>query len=89
MKSGTEITKSQKSFEITEDKGIMLLKELQYLPQYQRIHVRAKVIHVGKDFELRNGGTVQETIIADATGHVIPNIWEITSESLRKGAVMR
>ena len=64
VKTGTEITKSQKSFEITKDKGITPLKEVQDLPQYQQIHVRAKVIHVEEAFELRNGGTVQEAVIA-------------------------
>ena len=75
VKTGTEISKSQKSFEITKDKGIMALVKVQDLPQYQQVHVQAKAMHVGESFELRYGGKVQEAVIADNTGHVTLNIW--------------
>ena len=32
-------------------------------------------MHVDETFELRYGGKVQETVIADNTGHVTLNIW--------------
>ena len=76
MKTGTEILKSQKCFEITKDKGIMALNKVQDLPQYQQVNVKAKVMHAGEAFELRNGGKVQEAVIADASGHAILNILE-------------
>ena len=48
---------------------------MQDLPQYQQIHVQPKAMHVDETFELRYGGKLQETVIADNTGHVTLNIW--------------
>ena len=76
VKTGTEISKSQKSFEITKDKGsVMALEKVHDFPQYQQVHVQAKAMHVSEVFELRYGGKVQEAVIADNTGHVTLNIW--------------
>ena len=74
VKIGTKILKSQKSFEITKEKGVTALNKVQDLPQYQQVNVQTKVMHAGKPFELRNGGKVQEAVIADASGHAILNI---------------
>ena len=68
VKKGTDILKSEKSFEISKDnKAMVLLEKVQELPQYQRINVRVKVMHMEDVTESRSGEKVQEVIIADAT----------------------
>ena len=76
VKNGTEILKSQKSFQITKDKSLVSLEKVKELPEYERIAVRAKVMHANEIIELRSGGKVQEVTIADTTGHVTLNVWE-------------
>lgn len=58
---------------------------MENLAQYQQVHIQAKVMHVGEAFELRNGGQVQEGVIADTSGHVILNIWEGNIGKIKEG----
>jgi len=76
VKKGTEISKSHRSFQITKDsKAVMPLEKVLELPQYQRVAIKAKIMHVDSIFELRSGEKVQEVILADATGHAKLTIW--------------
>ena len=81
VKKGTDILKSEKSFEISKDnKAVVLLEKVQELPQYQRINVRVKVMHMEDVTESRSGEKLQEVIIADATGQVKLAVWGNTLE---------
>ena len=81
VKKGTEILKSQKSFQIIRDKPVLSLKKVKELPEYQRVAVQAKVMHANEIIELRSGGKVQEVTIADAT----LNVWEEHLGKLKEG----
>ena len=49
---------------------MVLLEKVQELPQYERINVRVKVMHMKDVTELCSSEKVQEVVIADATGQV-------------------
>ena len=76
VKNSTEISKSARCFNATkEGKPVTCLEKLSELPQYQRVTVRAKVMHTEQICNTRSGERVQEVVIADGTGHVTLNIW--------------
>ena len=87
VKKGTDILKSEKSFEISKDnKAVVLLEKVQELPQYQRINVRVKVMHMEDVTESRSGEKVQEVIIADATGQVKLAVWGEHLGAVKEGS---
>ena len=86
VKKTTDVLKSEKSFQVSRDnKAVVLLDKVQELPQYQRVNVRVKVMHMEDVTELRSGGKVQEGIIADATGQIKLSLWEEHVEALKEG----